>query len=39
MANIKPFKGYLYNPDKVNDIATVLAPTRYNISDEQRNAL
>lgn len=39
MANIRPFKGYLYNPDKVENISTVLAPTRYNIGEETRDKL
>ena len=39
MANIKPFKAYFYNKDKVGDISTVVAPTRYNISEEARNTL
>ena len=36
MANIKPFKGYFYNPDKVGDVQTVLAPAKYNISEDER---
>lgn len=39
MANIKPFKGYFYNASKVGDISSIIAPTRYNISDEARNML
>lgn len=39
MANIRPFKGYLYNPDRVKNISTVLAPTRYNIGEETRDKL
>ncbi len=39
MANIKPFKGYFYNSEKVGDIATVVAPTKYNISDEEQDIL
>ena len=39
MANIKPFKGYFYNPEKVGDISTVVAPTKYNIGDEEQNVL
>ncbi len=36
MANIKPFKGYFYNSDKVGDVETVLTPTKYNISEDER---
>ena len=32
MANIKPFKAYFYNKDKVGDLSTVVAPTMYNIN-------
>ena len=39
MANIKPFKAYFYNSAKVGDISTVVAPTRYNISDNEKNEL
>ena len=39
MANIKPFKGYFYNSEKVGDIATVVAPTRYNSTPEEQDAL
>lgn len=39
MANIKPFKGYFYNSEKVGDIATVVAPTKYNISNEEQDIL
>lgn len=39
MANIKPFKAYFYNSAKVGDVSTVVAPTRYNISDEVKNEL
>ena len=36
MANIKPFKGCFYNSDKVGDVETVLTPTKYNISEDER---
>ncbi len=39
MANIRPFKGYFYNPEKVGDIASVIAPTKYNISEEEKDIL
>lgn len=39
MANIKPFKAYFYNSDKVGDISTVVAPTVYNLSDDAKNKL
>lgn len=39
MANIKPFRGYRYNGDKTGDISTVIAPTQYNISDEEKAKL
>lgn len=39
MANLKPFRAYFYNSAKVGDISTVVAPTRYNISDDMKNDL
>lgn len=39
LANIKPFKGYRYNSEKVGEIANVLAPTQYNISDDEKSRL
>lgn len=36
MAHIKPFKGYRYNIDKIENMAKVVAPLKYNISDEER---
>lgn len=39
MANIKPFKGYRYNTEKVGDIGNVIAPTQYNISDDEKSRL
>ncbi len=39
MANIKPFRGYRYNGDKTGDISTVIAPTQYNIGDEEKAKL
>lgn len=39
MANIKPFKGYIYNKDKVGDLGNVVAPMKYNIDDDERARL
>ena len=39
MANIKPFKAYFYNKDKVGDLSTVVAPTVYNINDDTKDKL
>ncbi len=39
MAKIKPFKGYRYNSEKVGDIGNVVAPTQYNISDDEKSKL
>lgn len=39
MANIKPFKGYRYNPEKISNLGTVASPPYYNISDEEKEGL
>lgn len=39
MANIKPFRGYRYNPDKIADMATVVSPPYYNMLSEDRDIL
>ncbi len=39
MANIKPFKGYRYNLDKISDVSAVVCPPNYNMSDELRDEL
>lgn len=39
MANIKPFKGYFYNSEKVGDISSVLTPATYNLGEDERLAL
>ena len=39
MAEVRPFRGYRYNPDKVSDLAKVMAPPYYAISDEGREKL
>ena len=39
MANIKPFKGYRYNPEKISDMGNVVAPLRYSIGDDEKSKL
>ncbi|MCI5605024.1 MAG: DUF1015 domain-containing protein [Clostridia bacterium] len=39
MANIKAFKGYRYNSEKINNIGTVVSPPYYNISDKEKAEL
>lgn len=39
MAEVRPFRGYRYNPDKVSDLAKLMAPPYYAISDEGREKL
>lgn len=39
MANIKPFKGYRYNVEKVGDLGLVVSPPYYNIREEEKVAL
>lgn len=39
MANIKPFKGYRYNSEKIENLGTVVSPPYYNISDEEKAEL
>lgn len=39
MANIKPFRGYRYNPEKVGNIGAVTSPPYHNISDEEKAEL
>lgn len=39
MAEIKPFKGVLYNPDKIKDFSSVVAPPYDVISPEARQEL
>lgn len=39
MAIIKPFKGYRFNCEKVGDMSTIVAPTQYNISDDEKQKL
>ena len=37
MANIKPFKAYFFNSEKVGDLSTIVSPTKYNMTDDERN--
>lgn len=39
MANIKPFRGYRYNKEKIDNIGSVVSPPYYNISKEDKDAL
>ena len=39
LANIKPFRGYRYNTDKIGNMSTVITPTKYNMGDEERLSL
>ncbi len=39
MANIKPFRGYRYNTEKVGDISNVVCPSLYKLTNEQRTRL
>lgn len=39
MANIKPFKGYRYNSEKILNIGNVVSPPYYNISDTEKEEL
>lgn len=39
MANIKPFKGYRYNPDKISNLGEVVSPPYYKIKPEEKAAL
>lgn len=39
MANIKPFRGYRYNAEKIQDPGLVVSPQYYDLSDEDRIAL
>lgn len=39
MANIKPFKGYRYNPEKAGNIGNVVSPPYYKIKPEEKAAL
>ncbi|MDO5397850.1 MAG: DUF1015 domain-containing protein [bacterium] len=39
MANIKPFKGYIYNTDKVGDRGNVISPPYYNLPHDVKKEL
>lgn len=39
MANIKPFKGYRYNTEKINHLGEVVSPPYYKIKPEEKTAL
>lgn len=39
MANIKPFRGYRYNAEKVGNVGTVISPPYHNISGEEKAEL
>lgn len=39
MANIKPFRGYRYNPEKISNIGSVVSPPYYNINEKDKARL
>lgn len=39
MANIKPFRGYRYNIDKIVNVGSVVSPPYYNMSEDDKDAL
>ena len=39
MANIKPFKGYRYNAEKVSSIGNVVSPPYYKINKDEKTEL
>lgn len=39
MANIKPFRGYRYNPEKTGGLDKVVSPPYYNINPEEKELL
>ena len=39
MANVKPFKGYRYNIDKIEDPGKVVSPPYYNLKQEVKDSL
>ncbi len=39
MANIKPFRGYRYNPEKIEDLGLVASPPYYNMIKEEKDEL
>lgn len=39
MANIKPFRGYRYNAEKIANLGSVVSPPYYNMTDAEKDAL
>ncbi len=39
MANIKPFRGYRYNSEKIGNLGSVVSPPYYNMTPEDKEAL
>lgn len=39
MANIKPFKGYIYNTDKIGELSNVISPPYYNLPHDVKKSL
>ncbi len=39
MANIKAFKGYRYNSEKINNVGAVVSPPYYNITDAEKKEM
>lgn len=39
MANIKPFRGYRYNSEKIESLGSVVSPPYYNMNKEDKDAL
>ena len=39
MANIKPFRGYRYNSEKIENLGSVVSPPYYNMTKEDKDAL
>lgn len=39
MANLKPFKGYRYNSEKIGNVGMVVSPPYYNINNEKKATL
>ena len=39
MANIKAFRGYRYNTDKIDNLGSVISPPYYNMAKEDKDAL
>lgn len=39
MANIKPFRGYRYNPEKIDNLGSVASPPYFNMTKEDKEAL